>query len=84
MLTRGQLEANQPVDNYWVRANPNVMLNESAFGYANGINSAILRYDGAREEEPNQAVANSINPLFEYNLHPLTDPAAVRLSRIVL
>ena len=43
-----QLNANQTVDNYWVRANPNF----GNVGFTNGINSAILRYDGAAAIEP--------------------------------
>ncbi|PIL30421.1 transporter [Ganoderma sinense ZZ0214-1] len=70
------LEADQPVDNYWIRALPNVMMSRRALGSAKGINSAILRYDGAPEEEPTQGEVNSTNPLREYNLHALTDPAA--------
>ncbi|KAK1222164.1 hypothetical protein PQX77_014984, partial [Marasmius sp. AFHP31] len=38
------LHANQPVGNYWIRANPNP---ESGIpGFDGGINSAILRYKG--------------------------------------
>ncbi|KAK1220188.1 hypothetical protein PQX77_017070 [Marasmius sp. AFHP31] len=44
------LHANQPVGNYWIRANPNP---ESGIpGFDGGINSAILRYKGAPDEEP--------------------------------
>ena len=42
------LNANQPVGNYWIRANPNV----GTSGFAGGINSAILRYKGAPNKEP--------------------------------
>ena len=42
------LEANQDVDNYWIRALPNA----GTLGFADGINSAILRYDGAAAVEP--------------------------------
>ena len=59
------------------------MFNTSALASANGINSAILRYEGAPEEEPTHGEVKSTNPLREYNLHSLTDPAAVCLSRIV-
>ncbi|KAI0737335.1 TvLac7 [Daedaleopsis nitida] len=67
------LEANQTVNNYWIRAEPN---NVMAHGFANGINSAILRYEGAPEAEPTTAQDTSVNPLNEVNLHPLTNPAA--------
>ena len=83
-LTRGQLHANQPIDNYWIRALPNFMLNTSALGTAHGINSAILRYDGAPEEEPRQEGPKSVNPLREWNLHPLENPAAVCLCDLML
>ncbi|KAM5532254.1 hypothetical protein V8D89_014093 [Ganoderma adspersum] len=62
------LTANQSVDNYWIRANPNI----GTTGYANGINSAILRYDGAAPIEPTTSLAPvSSSPLVETNLHPL-------------
>ncbi|KAF9473147.1 laccase [Pholiota conissans] len=65
------LNANQTVDNYWVRALPNV----GSQGFDGGINSAILRYSGASEIDP---VTNSTssNPMVETNLHPLTNAAA--------
>ncbi|KAJ3482311.1 hypothetical protein NLI96_g7062 [Meripilus lineatus] len=61
------LEANQPVGNYWIRALPN-------FGntsFAGGINSAILRYVGAPDEEPTKQLNSSAKPLVETDLHPL-------------
>nr|QMP96873.1 laccase 8 precursor [Cerrena sp.] len=61
------LNANQPVGNYWVRANPNV----GTTGFANGINSAILRYEGAPVAEPTTVQSPSVIPLVEANLHPL-------------
>ncbi|KAL0069278.1 hypothetical protein AAF712_003643 [Marasmius tenuissimus] len=42
------LHANQPVGNYWIRANPSL----GTSGFAGGINSAILRYKGAPNKEP--------------------------------
>nr|AAW28937.1 laccase B [Trametes sp. 420] len=69
------LEANQTVGNYWIRASPNLVA-DGGSGFANGINSAILRCDGAPEEEPTTTQDTSINPLREFDLHPLTDPAA--------
>ncbi|CDO73053.1 Laccase [Trametes cinnabarina] len=62
------LDASQPVDNYWIRANP-------AFGntgFAGGINSAILRYDGAPEIEPTSVQTTPTKPLNEVDLHPLS------------
>jgi len=61
------LNANQPVNNYWIRVVPN-------FGntsFINAANSAILRYFGAFPENPNTPLVPSVNPLLETNLHPL-------------
>ncbi|KAG1788699.1 Cupredoxin [Suillus plorans] len=40
--------ANQPVDNYWVRA-PSDFANQT---FAGGLSQAILRYNGAPDEDP--------------------------------
>lgn len=64
------LNANQAVDNYWIRALPNVGNNGLGNGFDGGINSAILRYRGAAEKEPTSARRNSTMPLLETNLHP--------------
>ncbi|KAJ3568848.1 hypothetical protein NP233_g5440 [Leucocoprinus birnbaumii] len=66
------LNANQPVDNYWIRALPNA----GPSGFSNGVNSAILRYTGATDADPTTNQTTSTNPLVETNLHPLTDPGA--------
>ncbi|KAL6309377.1 Cupredoxin [Sparassis latifolia] len=55
------LVANQPINNYWVRALPN----RGPAGYA------ILRYDGAPIVGPQTNQSVSISPLAETNLHPL-------------
>ncbi|KAI0756298.1 laccase [Daedaleopsis nitida] len=61
------LTANQAVDNYWIRANPNF----GNTGFTGGINSAILRYDGAPASEPAASdPPPSVKPLVESNLHP--------------
>lgn len=65
------LTADQPVNNYWIRALPS--LPNATF--ANGLNSAILRYEGAPTSDPTTS-NNSINPLVETNLHPFDNPAA--------
>jgi iron transport multicopper oxidase len=65
------LTASQPVNNYWIRAFPN-LLNATFNG---GLNSAILRYDGAPEVDPTTS-QNTSYPLIETNLHPLDNPAA--------
>ena len=74
------LEANQTIDNYWIRSNPGLGVS----GYDNGINSAILRYVGAPEVEPTTNATSSTMPLKETDLHPLTPMPVVRMfvSRI--
>ncbi|CAK5284939.1 unnamed protein product [Mycena citricolor] len=67
------LTADQAIDNYWIRANPNT----GPAGFAGGINSAILRYIGANESEPTTSQDTSVNGLVnEVNLHPLVNPGA--------
>nr|ADK13091.1 laccase [Trametes gibbosa] len=61
------LNAHQTVNNYWIRANPSF----GTTGFAGGINSAILRYDGAPAVEPTTTQTASVIPLVETNLHPL-------------
>lgn len=65
------LDANQTVDNYWIRANPNVRPT-----FESGLNSAILRYAGAPLSEPNFKPWVLQNPLLEQNLQALENPAA--------
>lgn len=65
------LTTNQPVNNYWIRANPNI----GTTGFANGVNSAILRYAGAPIADPTSR-STSINPLKETSLSPLQNPGA--------
>ncbi|GBE79135.1 laccase [Sparassis latifolia] len=60
------LEANQPVENYWIRAN-------ASLGPAG---SAILRYVGAPPVKPTTTASPSVNPLEETNLHALTNAQA--------
>ena len=63
------LVADKPIGNYWVRAEPSVV--EGLTGFEGGINSAILRYVGAPEREPETDLAPSIRPLRETDLSPL-------------
>lgn len=65
------LTTNQPVNNYWIRANPDL----GTTGFANGVNSAILRYAGAPVAEPTSQTT-SVNPLKETSLSPLQHPGA--------
>ncbi|KAK7055299.1 multicopper oxidase/laccase [Favolaschia claudopus] len=62
------LNAIQTVDNYWLRSVPN--LGDTSFD--GGVNSAILRYVGAPNTDPKATASNSVNPLLETDLHPLT------------
>ncbi|KAK7045438.1 laccase, multicopper oxidase, benzenediol:oxygen oxidorectuctase [Paramarasmius palmivorus] len=66
------LNANQPIGNYWIRADPSSGDN----GFNGGINSAILRYVGAPEEEPIDRDFDPRNELKESDLHPLENPGA--------
>jgi iron transport multicopper oxidase len=61
------LEAKQKVDNYWIRALPNI----GPVGFDGGVNSAILRYVGAKKVEPATPLVAPRNPLIEANLHTL-------------
>nr|AAD30964.1 laccase 1 precursor [Coprinopsis cinerea]AAR01241.1 laccase 1 [Coprinopsis cinerea]DAA04506.1 TPA_exp: laccase 1 [Coprinopsis cinerea okayama7\ len=70
------LDANQPVDNYWIRAQPNKGRNGLAGTFANGVNSAILRYAGAANADPTTSANPNPAQLNEADLHALIDPAA--------
>lgn len=63
------------MDNYWIRADPNI----GTTGFSGGINSAILRYVGADAVEPTTEQTTSTSPLSEDDLHPTENPGAVRL-----
>jgi len=64
------LEANQPVGNYWIRANTEA---RASPGFDGGRNSAILRYAGAPVADPTTSQTPNERPLKETDLHPLTD-----------
>jgi iron transport multicopper oxidase len=61
------LNAINNIDNYWIRALPN----RGNQGFEGGINSAILRYKGAKNIDPTTQQTPSVLPLQEFNLHPL-------------
>ncbi|KAK1227972.1 ferroxidase, multicopper oxidase [Marasmius sp. AFHP31] len=67
------VKADQPVGNYWVRANPNF---PGTAGFDGGINSAILRYKGAPVAEPTSKEQTTKKELQETDLHPTENPAA--------
>nr|AUK50750.1 laccase 5B [Peniophora sp. CBMAI 1063] len=78
------LHANQPVDNYWIRALPNF---DPPTNFTNGLNSAILRYIGAEPLDPRTSDADAARrPLVESHLHPLvpTPPPAEVDHTVVL
>jgi iron transport multicopper oxidase len=70
------LNANGKQGNYWIRAESHCGLDGGPTGFAEGINSAILRYAGSPEVDPVTPQINSIIPLAESNLHPLENPGA--------
>ncbi|KAK0213788.1 laccase lcc5 [Armillaria fumosa] len=66
------LNANQKIGNYWIRANPSV----GEQGFVGGINSAILRYNGADNVEPNTPFILRPKRMIESELVPLENPGA--------
>src|SRR6266481_49337 len=70
------LEANQSVNNYWVRAEPQQGIDGGSSGFVGGINLAILRYSGAPNGDPTTNQTQSVIPLNEGSLHPSLNPAA--------
>ncbi|KZV76745.1 multicopper oxidase [Peniophora sp. CONT] len=63
------LHANQPVNNYWIRALPNFY---PTANFTGGQNSAIFRYIGAKPIDPVTSNASAARlPLVESQLHPL-------------
>ncbi|KAK0454222.1 laccase lcc5 [Desarmillaria tabescens] len=66
------LNANQEIGNYWIHANTSV----GQAGFEGGINSAILRYDGAADEEPASMNFTSVLRMNETQLVPLENPGA--------
>lgn len=70
------LDAKENVSNYWIRAEPRCGYDGAPTGFAEGINSAILRYAGASNVEPTTPQTNSRIPLAESDLHPLENPGA--------
>ncbi|KAG6334762.1 hypothetical protein ID866_4328 [Astraeus odoratus] len=65
--------ADQPIDNYWIRALPDNPANSTFDG---GINSAILRYSGAPVQDPTTTPGPYSLPFDESALHPLSGGGA--------
>ncbi|KAJ3766914.1 laccase [Lentinula raphanica] len=70
------LHADQVISNYRIRALSNTGV--GAHNFTNGLNSAILRYVGAPEEEPttSQLPSSEMITFREGDLHPLENPGA--------
>ncbi|KAL4072079.1 laccase [Scleroderma citrinum] len=64
--------ADQPVDNYWIRALPD----NGNQTFDGGLNSAILRYSGAAAQDPTTQQGPYLLPFDEGALHPLSDAGA--------
>ncbi|KAJ3559926.1 hypothetical protein NM688_g36 [Phlebia brevispora] len=67
------LDANQHVDNYWIRAFPD---DAGPQTYNNSMNLAILRYVGAPHTDPTTEQQSRQILLKETDLHPLDSPRA--------
>ncbi|KAJ8093249.1 hypothetical protein PM082_020735 [Marasmius tenuissimus] len=67
------VKADQPVGNYWIRANPNF---PGTPGFDGGMNSAILRYRGAPASDPTSKEKDQPKQLQEQELHPTVNPGA--------
>ena len=63
------LFTDKPIGNYWVRAEPSA--SRGPTGFEGGINSAVLRYMGAPERDPETVMGASTRPLREMDLSPL-------------
>ncbi|TFK71721.1 laccase lcc5 [Pluteus cervinus] len=70
------LNANQPVGNYWIRALPNDR-QDPTLSFENGINSAILRYQGAPASDPTSPEVTRTNVMVEASLAPLVSTPAI-------
>ena len=72
------LHADQPVGNYWIRAEPRPGGDGGIAGFEGGINSGILRYHGAPVAEPKTKIwsGSQVKPLKEAKIVPLENPAA--------
>ncbi|KAH7910239.1 laccase [Hygrophoropsis aurantiaca] len=70
--------ANQPVDNYWVRS----LSNLPGATFEGGQSSAILRYQGAPDQDPITQQSPSVLPFVEAAMHPLINPGAPGIPEI--
>ncbi|KZT40882.1 laccase [Sistotremastrum suecicum HHB10207 ss-3] len=70
------VKADQPVDNYWFRANPSKNITNQNLVDDPGLNNAIFRYQGAPDVEPPASKNTSSIPLKESQLVPYNAPGA--------
>ena len=70
--------ANQTVGNYWIRALSSVR----GSTYDGGQNMAILRYEGAMDQDPTSDAGPYELSFDEGNLHPLVNPGAPGIPEI--
>ena len=70
--------ANQPVGNYWIRS----LSNLANVNFEDGQNMAILRYEGAPNQDPTSAPGPYELSFNEGNLHPLIHPGAPGVPEI--
>ena len=70
--------ANQTVGNFWIRA----LSSQTGATFDGGQNMAILRYEGAADEDPTSTAGPYELSFDEGNLHPLTNPGAPGIPEI--
>ena len=70
--------ANQTVGNYWIRA----LSGQTNSTFDGGQNMAILRYEGAADEDPTSDAGPYELTFDEGNLHPLINPGAPGIPEI--
>jgi len=70
------VDANMKGGNFWIRAEQHSGVDGGPRGFDNGMNSAILRYEGSPKTDPTTSQAKSIMPLKESDLEPLENPGA--------
>jgi iron transport multicopper oxidase len=76
------LTANQAINNYWIRALPVIDGLVFPDPFVSGINSAILRYNGAPLIDPTTTSTAGSNPMVESRLVPRTSAAAPGTPRL--
>ncbi|KIM71371.1 laccase [Piloderma croceum F 1598] len=76
------LDTTNKTGNFWIRAEQHAGGDGGPTGFANGINSAILRYTDSPNMDPTTLQTKSVIPLEETNLHPLENPGAPGLPYV--